>query len=98
MVDFGTYIFKDLNTGKIILEESFTNAYVEEVYDSEHLHTPTKQLCVMLYAKYKKEDLYKVLETKFQHLTITQFNELLKLLHKFEDFFMEHLVPGKQIH
>ena len=29
MVDLGTYIFKDLNTGKITPEESFTNAYVE---------------------------------------------------------------------
>ena len=29
MVDLGSYIFKDLNTGKIIPEESFTNAYVK---------------------------------------------------------------------
>ena len=30
MVDLGAYIFKDLNTGKITPEESFTNAYVKE--------------------------------------------------------------------
>ena len=35
----------------------------------------------------KKADLHKVLETQCQHLTMTQRNELLKLLHKFEDFF-----------
>ena len=33
MVDLGTYIFKDLNTGKITPEYSFTNAYIEEVYE-----------------------------------------------------------------
>ena len=33
MVNFGAYIFKDLNTGKIKPEESLTYAYVEEVYD-----------------------------------------------------------------
>ena len=32
MVDLGTYIFKYLNTDKITPAESFTNAYVEEVY------------------------------------------------------------------
>ena len=34
MVDLGAYVFKDLNTGKIKLEESFTDAYVEELYES----------------------------------------------------------------
>ena len=42
MVDLGTYIFKDLNIGKIIPEESFTNSYVEEVYESSHVRTTTK--------------------------------------------------------
>ena len=31
MVYLGTYVFKYLNTGQIKLEESFTDAYVEEV-------------------------------------------------------------------
>ena len=34
MVDFGTYIFKDLNTMEITPEESFNNAHVKEVYES----------------------------------------------------------------
>ena len=34
MVDLGAYVFKDLNTGDIKLEESFTDAYAEELYES----------------------------------------------------------------
>ena len=41
MVDLGMYIFKYLNIGKITLEELFTNAYVEELYESEHVCTAT---------------------------------------------------------
>ena len=42
MVDLGTYEFKYLNTGKITPEEFFTNDYVKEVYESEHVHTTKK--------------------------------------------------------
>ena len=42
MVDLGTSEFKDLNTGEITPEESFTNSYIEEVYESEHVCTATK--------------------------------------------------------
>ena len=42
MVDLGTYIFRDLNTGKITPEEFFTNDYFEEVYESEHVRTATR--------------------------------------------------------
>ena len=62
MVDLGTYIFKDLNTDKITPEELFTNAYVKEVYESEHVRLATKQLRVILYAKYENVDLHKVTE------------------------------------
>ena len=79
MVDLGTYIFKDLNTKKTTSEDFFTDAYVEEVYESEHAHTATKWLCLILYSKYEKTYLHKVMETQCQHLTITQRNELLKL-------------------
>ena len=58
---FGTYVFKYLNTGEITLEECFTNAYVEEVYESEHVHSATKQLRVILDAKYKIAGLHKVM-------------------------------------
>ena len=58
VVDLSTYIFKDLNIGKITPEKLFTNAYVEEVYESDHVRTATKRLCVILYAKYEKVDLH----------------------------------------
>ena len=44
----GTYEFKDLNTGKITPEESFTNYYAEERHGLEQVHTYTKLLCVVL--------------------------------------------------
>ena len=34
LVDLGTYIYKDLNKGKITPEEFFTNSYVEEIFES----------------------------------------------------------------
>ena len=46
--------------GKFIPEEFFTNAYAEEVYVLEHVHTATKQLHVIFDAKYEKADLHKV--------------------------------------
>ena len=69
MVDLGTYEFESLNTGKSTPEKSFTNAYVKEVYESEHVHTATKRLSIILDAKYEKVNLYRVTETQFQHLT-----------------------------
>ena len=36
MVDLGMYIFNNLNIGNFKPEEPFTDAHVEEVYDSEH--------------------------------------------------------------
>ena len=61
MDELGMYIFKDLNRGKITPEESFTNDYVEEVYESEHVGTATKRLRLILEAKYEKADLHKVM-------------------------------------
>ena len=74
MVNLGTYIFKDLNTGEIKPGYFFTNAYVEEVYESEHEPTATERLNVILDAKYEKENLHKVMENQYQHLTMTQRN------------------------
>ena len=68
----------------------FTNAYFKEVYESEHVRTATKLLRVILYAKYEKSDLHKVMENQCQHLTMTQRNEYLELLQKFEEFLIEH--------
>ena len=67
MVDLGTYIFKDLKTGKITPEEQFTNFYTKEIYESEHARTATKLLRVILDAKYKKGNLHKVQKSQCQH-------------------------------
>ena len=87
MVDLGTYVFKDLNIGKNKTEEQFTDAYVKEVYKSEHVRTDAKRLLIILYAKYGDVDLHKVMETQCQHLTKTEHNDFLKLLQKYEEFF-----------
>ena len=87
MVDLVACLFKYLNTKKIKPEELFTDAYVEELYESEHVHTDTKRLRKILYDKYENAYLHKVTETQFQHLTMTQCNDLLKLLQKSEGLF-----------
>ena len=51
MVYFGACVFKDLNTGEIKPEESFTDAFIEEVYESERVRTSTKLVSVILYSK-----------------------------------------------
>ena len=58
MVDFGTYAFKDLNTWKIKNEESFTNYYAEDLYESEYLRTDTKLLREIFDAKYENAYLH----------------------------------------
>ena len=73
----------------------FTNAYTDKIYASEHVHTDTKLLRVILDAKYEKSNLHKFMETQCQHLTVTQRNELLKLLQNLKSCSMEHLLPVK---
>ena len=53
----------------------------------EHVCTATTQFRLILYAKYEKAYLHKVMETQYQHLTIIQRNKLLKLLNNFEELF-----------
>ena len=98
MVDSGTYIFKYLNTGKITPEEYLTNYQAKELYDSEHVHTSTKKIPVILDAKYEKAYLYKVMETQCQNLTMTQCSGLLKLLQISKDLFDGTLGTWKNIH
>ena len=61
MVDLVMHKFKYLNTGKITPEESFMNAYTEENYEQEQIHPDNKRLRVILYAKYEKANLHKVM-------------------------------------
>ena len=78
---------KDLNIGESTPKESFTNAYVTEIYESEHLLSATKRLRVILDDKYESSNLHKVMETQCQHLTMSKLNDLMKLLHKFKELF-----------
>ena len=43
MVNLGTYKFKIKNIDKITPKQSFTYAYVEEVFKLENIRTSTKQ-------------------------------------------------------
>ena len=52
IVNLDTYLYKYLNSAEITPEELFTEAYVYEVYESEHVCTATKRLRVILDAKY----------------------------------------------
>ena len=61
MVALGTHKCKYLNTGKITPEEPFMNAYTEENYELEQVHPYSKRLWVILYAKYEKANLHKVM-------------------------------------
>ena len=61
-----TYL-KDLNTGIFKPEEYFTDAYVKEVYESEHVRNANNRFHIILDAKYEQAYLQKVVETQCQH-------------------------------
>ena len=60
------------------------------------MRTATKRLRVILDAKYENANLHKVMESQCQHLTMKKRNELLKLLHKFKEFFVGTLGTRKK--
>ena len=51
------------------------NSFIEELFQLEHVETSTKQLCTILGANYKKEDLKKVMKNQCQNLIEEQYNE-----------------------
>ena len=87
MVDLGTYEFIILNKGKITSEQFFINDNSEEINKSEEVGTSTKQLSVVLDAKYKKAYLNKMMKNQCQNLTEKQRNGLIILLQKFKECF-----------
>ena len=62
------------------------NAYVDKVFELEQVRNSTKQLRTILYAKYKKSDLNKLMKNKCQNIFEEKRNELHKLLQKSEVF------------
>ena len=72
------------------------DAYIEEVFESENVRSPTRISCKILDAKYEKAELNKFMNKKFQHQSEDQKNYLPRLLQKFEDFFNEALGTWKR--
>ena len=87
MIDMVTHEWNCSNTGNITPEETFMNAYAEEIHELEKVRTSTKLLRVILDAKYEKADLNKVMKNQCQHLTETHRNKFLTLIQKFEQLF-----------
>ena len=52
---------KYLNKWKLTPEESFMNAHTEDNYELEKIHPSNKRLRVILYDKYEKANLHKVM-------------------------------------
>ena len=75
----------------------FNNAYVEEVYESEHVCTATKRLSVILDAKYLKLDLHKDMENQCQQLKMTQHMNCQNYHINLKSCLMENLSPRKYI-
>ena len=59
---------------------------MQKKYMSHNMYILQK-IGVILYAKYEKADLFKIMENQCTNLTMTQRNELLKLLHRLEELF-----------
>ena len=87
MVDLVTYEFKDLDAGNITPEEYFTDAYVEELFELEHLHTSNKILCIILDDKYLGAYVNKLIKNRFQNLTEDKRIDLLIFFQKSEILF-----------
>ena len=61
--------------------------YLEEINESEQVHTSTQKLSVVLDDIYKSRYLSKVMRNKCQHLTETQCKKLRKLFQNPEELF-----------
>ena len=87
MIDVSKCAFKYVNTRKIKPIYLFRNDHAKEVYESDHVRNATKRFREILYAKYEMVYLHKVMETQYQHPTVTQHNKFLKQLQKSEELF-----------
>ena len=96
MIHLGTYESKDLNTGRITPEDYFMNSYLEEVFESEHVRTSTKQLLTILDASYEDVDLNKAMKNQLWNLIEEQHNESIRLLPNYEELFNGKLVTRKK--
>ena len=70
MVDVRNYDFNIIMAKTVKPEESFINSYVDECIEYESVISSTHRMHRILYAKYKKVDLNKVMTKKCQHLSL----------------------------
>ena len=70
-----------------LLEESFINTYVSECHKSEPIRTATTRVRTILNSNYEKVDFNNNINESCQHLIVTEQEQLLTLLAKYESFF-----------
>ena len=92
MVDVSKYEFTPITYKTIKLEEYFINSYVNKCLKSETAMSSTYRIRRIIYAKYDKADLNKVMTEQFQHLNAKERKRLLIILRKFKDIFGGTLV------
>ena len=68
MVDVSNCNFNIITAKTVTPEESFINSYINECIESESAISTTLRMRRILDAKYKHEDLNKVMTKQYQHL------------------------------
>ena len=68
-------------------EEPYIDAYVNECIKYKSAISSTCRIRIILYYKYEKSNLDKVMTKQFQRIYIEEQERLLSLLHRFEYLF-----------
>ena len=87
MVDVINYNFTFTKDKTVKLEESFINTYVDKIFESDSAIISMRQMRRIIYAKYEKSNLNKVMTEKCQHLNATELYRLINISKKFEYLF-----------
>ena len=87
MVDVINYNFTFTKDKTVKLEESFINTYVDKIFESDSAIISMHQMRRIIYAKYEKFNLNKVMTEKCQHLNATELYRLINISKKFEYLF-----------
>ena len=94
MIDLGLYRFKYLNKGRLYLSN-----LLQMIMWTKNMNWRKSMLIqnnlTILYDKYEKADLNKVMKNKWQNLTEEQHNESLQLLQKSKELFDGELASWK---
>ena len=93
MVDVINYDFNIITDRTVKPEEYVINSYGNGCFEPKSAISATRRMRNILDAKYKKEDLNRVMIEQCQHLNTGKRKRLLNLLRKFEDLFDGTLGP-----